>query len=131
MGSLWKSFVKIVFWEYERGTFPYDLLVIGVVVFVFLSPRAWFRDQPQPGQVVHTSHVLLMSEDAAARTRTYRIEASLVPHPQGPPQLERRAHDLLSKNVDELKSSNFQILRMDPVLDDDGNVLFYDVRIKL
>ncbi|MBI3405036.1 MAG: hypothetical protein HY046_06220 [Acidobacteria bacterium] len=122
--------MKVLFWENERGTLPYDLLVAGIVAFVFLSPRAWFNDQPQPGQVVHTSHVLMMGEDPAERTRTYRIDAGLLAAPQGPQQLERRAHDLLSRSVDELKSMNFQIVRIDPVLDESNAITHYDVRVR-
>jgi hypothetical protein len=35
-----------VFWSFERGTWPYDLMVIAILAFVFLTPRAWFQDRP-------------------------------------------------------------------------------------
>jgi hypothetical protein len=41
---MWKRFL---FWDFPRGSRPYDLMVGVILVFVFLTPRAWFRDQPK------------------------------------------------------------------------------------
>ena len=38
--------LRTVFWAYERGSWQYDLLVIAVLAFIFLSPRGWFNDRP-------------------------------------------------------------------------------------
>lgn len=38
--------VRTAFWAYERGTWQYDLMVIAILAFIFLSPRAWFVDRP-------------------------------------------------------------------------------------
>ena len=35
-----------VFWAYERGTWQYDVLVLAILAFIFLSPRGWFSDRP-------------------------------------------------------------------------------------
>jgi len=35
-----------VFWAYERGTWQYDLIVLAILAFIFLSPRNWFNDRP-------------------------------------------------------------------------------------
>jgi hypothetical protein len=35
-----------VFWAYERGTWQYDILVVAILAFIFLSPRGWFNDRP-------------------------------------------------------------------------------------
>ncbi len=52
-GALAKSWGKIklvvsrtVFWAYERGSWQYDLLVLAILMFIFLSPRSWFNDRP-------------------------------------------------------------------------------------
>jgi len=37
---------RSVFWAYERGTWQYDLLVLAILAFIFLSPRGWFNDRP-------------------------------------------------------------------------------------
>lgn len=33
---------RIIFWDYERGTWQYDLMCLLIVAFIFLSPKAWF-----------------------------------------------------------------------------------------
>jgi hypothetical protein len=43
---------KFIFWEYPRGSKPYDVMVALIVAFVFLTPREWFRDQPRAANVV-------------------------------------------------------------------------------
>jgi len=35
-----------VLWAYERGTWQYDVMVLAILAFIFLSPRAWFNDRP-------------------------------------------------------------------------------------
>ena len=62
----------MIFWSYERGSWPYDLLVIAIIVFVLASPRSWFHDRPQSGAAVSAS-VELVSEDPDGQTRTYRV----------------------------------------------------------
>ena len=37
---LWRAF----FWTYERATWQYDLWVIAILAFVWLTPPAWLRD---------------------------------------------------------------------------------------
>ena len=38
--------LRTVFWRYERGTWQYDLIVLAILAFIFLSPRSWFNDRP-------------------------------------------------------------------------------------
>ena len=49
MRTIWRIFVRTIFWSFERGTWPYDLAVAVIVIFVLLSPRSWFHDQPPLG----------------------------------------------------------------------------------
>jgi hypothetical protein len=132
MRSLWRGIVKTIFWSYERGSWPYDLMVILIVIFVLLTPRQWFRDQPQVPAVSSTS-VQLLGDDALAHTHTYRIDATafaLEKRTAKPtPELERETHDLLGRTVAELKDRTFQIVSIEPVLTNAGAVVFYDVTV--
>jgi hypothetical protein len=132
MRSLWRGIVNTIFWSYERGSWPYDLMVILIVIFVLLTPRAWFRDQPQV-PAVSSSSVQLLGDDALARTHTYRIDATafaLEKRTAKPtPELERETHDLLGRTVAELKDRTFQIVTIEPVLTNAGAVVFYDVTV--
>ena len=37
---LWNAF----FWTYERATWQYDLMVIAILAFVWLTPPNWLGD---------------------------------------------------------------------------------------
>jgi len=37
---------RSIFWSYERGSWQYDVIVIAILAFIFLSPRSWFNDRP-------------------------------------------------------------------------------------
>jgi hypothetical protein len=58
VGSTLKS---LVFWDFARGSRPYDLVVVLILAFIFLTPREFFRDQPRPKSVA-----LLPSTDGAS-----------------------------------------------------------------
>jgi hypothetical protein len=38
---------RLIFWEYPRGSWQYDVIVGVILAFIFLTPRGWFRDQPR------------------------------------------------------------------------------------
>jgi hypothetical protein len=134
MRKLWQGCVRTVFWSYERGSWPYDAMVVAILAFVLLTPRSWFHDQPQ-SSASDNPGVQLLEQDASGQTRTYRLDAKLLaPEKRAAkttPELERETHDILSGNVDDLKSRTFQVIRISPVLADDGSVQFYDVGVHL
>ena len=37
---------RSIFWSYQRGSWQYDVIVIVILAFIFLSPRSWFKDRP-------------------------------------------------------------------------------------
>jgi len=43
-GLLWRS----VFWSFKRGSWQYDLIVIAILAFIFLTPREFLGDRPRP-----------------------------------------------------------------------------------
>src|SRR6202047_5663747 len=92
MRALWRGITRVVFWSYERGTWPYDLMVVAIVLCVLLTPARCFRDQPQAGAPLG-SGVQLISEDFALKTHVYRLDAKvLAPEKRGTkatPELER------------------------------------------
>src|SRR3954462_6428043 len=45
-GVFWRAF----YWRDERTTIPYDLWVVAILAFVWLTPPAWLRDPVAAGQ---------------------------------------------------------------------------------
>jgi hypothetical protein len=132
MRNIWRGFVSTIFWSYDRGSWPYDVMVIAIVIFVLLSPRRWFQDQ-SPSTGLSSSDVQLVQEDAGSQTRTYRLDAKALPAEKRAarptPELERETHDILGRTVDDLKGHTFQVQRIDPVRSSDGPILYYDVTV--
>jgi hypothetical protein len=132
MRRLWQAMLRTFFWSYERGSWPYDLMVIAVAAFVLLTPRHWFYDPPQSTGLA-SSDVQLISEDSSHRTSTYRLDAKILPAAKRTakptPELERETHEILGRAVGELKGQTFQVSRIDPVRAEDGSVMYYDVTV--
>jgi hypothetical protein len=40
---------RIFYWSYERTTIPYDLMVIAILAFVWLTPPDWLSDPTATG----------------------------------------------------------------------------------
>jgi hypothetical protein len=132
MRTIWRIFARTVFWSFERGTLPYDLAVAVIVIFVLLSPRSWFHDQPPLGPAPDAAMVQLRDADVSDGTRTYRVSAKLlVTSAKVPePELEHQLHEAVRQNVETLQKSRFEILRIEPIRADDGSIAYYDVSIK-
>ena len=130
MRTLWRLIVRTVFWSYERGTWPYDVAVVAIVLFVLLSPRSWFHDQPQFGPPPTAVQVALLEEDMASGRRTYRVDARLLASPVRTPELEHDIHEAVRKNRDELRRHTFRIERIEPIRGEGGTIVYYDVQIR-
>lgn len=132
MRKMWRGIVRTVFWSYERGSWPYDVMVLVILAFVLFTPRSWFHDSPEVSSPQNAS-VRLVSEGLSG-TRTYRVEATLLdPQKRAPgktPELERKAHDVLSRNVGDLNGRTFQVVHIVPVRANDGSVESYDVTVR-
>jgi hypothetical protein len=130
MHTLWRILVRTIFWSYDRGTWPYDVAVVGIVVFVLLTPRGWYHDQPQVGPALTPAEVQFVGEDSATGLKTYRVDARLIASPVRTPQFDKEVHDLLRKNVTELRSKRFEVNQVEAVRSGDGTIIFYDISIK-
>ena len=43
---LWNAF----FWTYDRATWQYDVMVIAILAFVWLTPPGWLNDPTAAGE---------------------------------------------------------------------------------
>lgn len=43
---------KIIFWDFPRASWQYDVIVVAILAFIFLTPREFFRDQPKAQSIV-------------------------------------------------------------------------------
>ncbi|MGA8074751.1 MAG: hypothetical protein WB995_14840 [Candidatus Acidiferrales bacterium] len=139
MHKLWNALRSTLFWSYDRGSWPYDVMVIAILIFVLLTPRKWFNDQPPSTTHAAAAQIeamiQLVAQDDAAHTRTYRLSANVLPpnkRAQKPtPELEEETHEILGRTVEDLKGRTFQVREIDPIRGEDGSVQYYDVALKL
>lgn len=46
---------RLIFWDFARATWQYDVVVALILLFIFLTPREWFHDQPKASGIVFLS----------------------------------------------------------------------------
>ncbi|HXM95080.1 MAG TPA: hypothetical protein VOA64_12660 [Candidatus Dormibacteraeota bacterium] len=127
MASLGRTLSRTFFWCHERGTWQYDIAVVLILVFVLLTPRNWFHDQPQSGSPAGPGQVQLVSQQG--NHLTYRVDSRIL----APPTklaLQSDLHNALKEALPELHNGNFSIAKIEPVRDDQGAVIAYQVEVK-
>ncbi|MBI4460736.1 MAG: hypothetical protein HY648_11855 [Acidobacteria bacterium] len=111
-----------LFWTYERGTWQYDIMVVLILVFVFLTPRHWFHDQPALPPAL--SGVVLLREDPAGKV--YQLRASLLDL-KDDRTVVRSARQLLVT----LTGKPVEVTRIEPVeRNSEGQIISYAVWIR-
>jgi hypothetical protein len=127
MASLGQILSRTFFWSYERGTWQYDLAVILILVFVLLTPRAWFRDQPQAGAPAAPGDVQVVRTDG--NRTVYRVDVRIL----APPTrlaLQNELHSALQDALPELRKGGFSIAKIEPIRDEQGTVIAYQVEVR-
>jgi len=117
---------KLFFWSFERGSWQYDLAVIGILVFVFFMPRKWLRDQPEAAQQSQEIEML----PSSGNTSIYRVDTRVLATPEQIPQLQNELHRAMQRAVPELQNGRFEILNIAAERDEHGLVTAYKVSIR-
>src|SRR5579862_839182 len=124
MASLGQILSRMFFWAYERGTWQYDAAVALILLFVLVTPRGWFHDQPQMGLPANTpGQVVLVNEEGG--NETYRVDARILAPPEQTPALENELHNAMQKALPELSGKRFTITNIQSERDDHGTVIAY------
>jgi hypothetical protein len=76
MNGAWPTIRSYIFWQHERGTLHYDIMVTLILIFIFFSPRVInFNDKPTALEPHRT--MVSVASDASGEL-VYRIDASVV-----------------------------------------------------
>ncbi|HZT31892.1 MAG TPA: hypothetical protein VFA33_18530 [Bryobacteraceae bacterium] len=104
---------RFILWDFPRGSWQYDVMVGIILAFVFLTPRAWFRDQPRIPQFA-----MLPSEHEAS---VLWMEPALL---AGVAESDRlaRANQLLQSHTGQ---KQLVIVRVEPIYDTEGEIKGY------
>jgi len=130
MPSFGQILARTLFWSYERGTWQYDIAVALILVFVLLTPRSWFHDQPQVGLPAAPGQVELVDGSENGARQTYRVDARVLAPPEKTPALQSELHNALKRALPDLRSGRFSITNIEAIRDDKGTVIAYEVEIR-
>ncbi len=129
MDGLRKILGRIFFWSYERGAWQYDIAVVVILIFVLLTPRSWFHDQPQVGMPAAPEQVQLVLGSDEGHRQQYRVDARVLAPPEQAPALANDLHNALQRALPDLHNGRFSITRIEAVRDETGTVVAYEVEI--
>jgi len=118
---------KLFFWSFERGSWQYDLAVIGILVFVFFMPRKWLKDQPEASVPAQAQIELLPSSGTES---IYRVDTRVLATPEQIPQLQSELHRAMQRSVPELQNGRFEIRNIEAQRDEHGLVVAYKVSVR-
>lgn len=112
------------FWAYERGTWQYDLIVIAILAFIFVTPRSWFDDRPTLQLTDLRRHQGIVEVSRSAEGGHYLVDARLV-ESMAPRPVEDAVNEILGARVQR----PFTINSIDPLVDRRSVLLGYTVVI--
>ena len=105
MSFLSNSAKKVVFWNYPRTSWQWDVLCVLILVFIFLMPKSWFQN----------------SEFRRQRTVILPTEVVGVQADRG--TIERRARELAGR-------PESKVTAVRPRVDSGGKLIGYEVDIR-
>jgi len=109
---------RLLFWEYPRGSRPYDLMVGVILAFIFLTPREFFRDQPRIPKASQIT--MLPSEDGS---QAFYVNAEFLKNIPENLRVEKLTA-FLQKGTGNRRLT---VVRLEPMLDSEGELQGYIV----
>lgn len=107
---------RFILWDYARATWQYDVMVGVILLFIFLTPRDWFRDQPRIPAA--NSVAMLPSEHGSA---VFWLDAELLASVAAGERVAR-ASELLRQRTGKKK---VVVTRVETVRDSEENLQGY------
>ena len=52
---------NFILWNYERGTWQYDVFCLLIIAFIFLTPKSWFEKREK--LATQTSRLIVKAQD--------------------------------------------------------------------
>ena len=96
---------RLIFWDFPRASWQYDLVVGLILLFIFITPRDWFHDQPK------ASSIILMSSLHGAN-RVFIATELLAPVPDA--VRSSRAETLIRQRTGKA----WHVSRVEPIRDE-------------
>ena len=104
---------KLLFWNYARNTWQWDVLCVVILIFIFLTPKSWFENSERRGYLAHQSPAVT----------AVLVGAELIENAQDKAEVEQVVRTLTGRN-------DVQVLKVRKVVDKDGKTRGYEVDIR-
>jgi hypothetical protein len=108
-------FKRIIFWNYGRTSWQYDVLCALILAFIFLTPKSWFASE----LTAPAGH----PKSLAASTLLLTWPAGQPATPPDMADIERRARQATGRN-------DVHVRAVRPIGDETGTVVAYQVDIE-
>ena len=110
---------RVLLWDYARATWQYDVMVLAIVVFVFFTPRTFFRDRPR---VPYSSQVAVLP--ASDGRNMFWINPELMNELPGNLSEARRLQKI-SDRLSERTGKKQVITHIEPIFDSEQEIKGY------
>ena len=78
----------IIQWNYERGSWQYDIFCLMIIAFIFLTPKAWF-DKREIG-ATRAPQTVVKIEDSRASSNDRSFDGREIAHKKDSYATEKR-----------------------------------------
>ena len=109
---------RFILWDFKRGSWQYDVMVGLILVFIFLTPRDWFRDGPRIPQARGVA--MLPAENGGW---AFLVDPKQL---EGTPE-DQRISQLTSLLQTAAGDRRLTVTRVVPIQDSDGEIENYMV----
>ena len=127
-GKIWSKIklvvIRSIFWAYERGSWQYDLIVLAILAFIFLSPRGWFNDRPTLQMTDLRHHQGIVEMGRVNKDVRYLVDARLVD------SLEQKPEDAIPIILKQHLQKPFTVKSIDVLKDRHQVILGYTVLVE-
>ena len=104
---------KLFFWNYARNTWQWDVLCVVILIFIFLTPKSWFKNSELRRFPAHQNFT----------GSTVLVGPELVENAQDRSHVEQVVRTLTGRN-------DVQVLNVRTVVGKDGQPRGYEVDIR-
>ncbi|HLY60183.1 MAG TPA: hypothetical protein VKV95_05410 [Terriglobia bacterium] len=116
--------LRSVFWTYKRGSWQYDIIVLVILAFIFLTPSSWFTPQPAPQVTGFLKNQGIIQVGRIKDDWSYIVDARLIKIQPGT-NTETAVSAILSQRLQRAVT----VKSVDEILDKNKAVIGYTVVI--
>ena len=110
---------RVLFWDFPRASWQYDVIVVAILAFIFLTPRELFRDQPRAQSIV------LLPNDTPG-VEVFYLEPKLL---EATTESER--FQKASQMLERRDGKKLQLYRLTPIFDSEKEIKGFMAYTKL